>query len=115
MIVTNTINLNSGTGNTVTNAYLKMTPFVHTIEVNGQVPCQLDFYYSEGDALVGASKIYPISGLNLQSLITTSTLQFADGEIVKAGTGCTMTNVFSYFKEKLAAKLLSDYGWTVTI
>lgn len=115
MIVTNTINISSGAGKTVTNAYLVMTPYVDKIQVDGTVPCELEFYYAEADAAARSAKIYPIFGSDLSALITNSTLQFAPNEIVKAGVNCTMDDVFAYFKTKLAAKLLADYGWTVTI
>lgn len=115
MIVTSTINLSSGTGKTATNAYLVMTPYVNTIKENGQVPCDLEFYFSEADADAGSAKIYPISTASLSSIITNTTLTFAPGEVVKVGANCTMEDVFAYFETKLAAKLLADYGWTVTV
>lgn len=115
MIITNAINLNSGVGVTATNVYMSIAPNVETLGINGKSICYLKFYKSEADEVAGAGRLFPIVGSDFQNIISSCTIEFEQGEVVKTTANCTIENVMAYFKTKVSAKLLEEYGWVITL
>ena len=112
MIITSTINLSTGAGQTIANAYLQMVPHMDAVMATGVVPCDLFFYTSQAAQQAGASKIYPIDSKG--NLITNITLTVSPSTLVKAGANCLMSDVFAWYNTAVAALLTTAYGWTIT-
>jgi hypothetical protein len=100
MIITDTILLS--TGRTAFNVYCEIVPHMNTIAVDGKIPCDLIFYYSEKDKDDGYDPIYPLDANGKK--ITHVILQISSFDILKSEPNCTWNDVFNAIYEICAKK-----------
>jgi hypothetical protein len=101
MIIADTVLLS--TGRTASNIYCKIVPHMNTIAVDGKIPCDLIFYYSEKDKDEGYDPIVRHQRKKNYSR--------SSSDILKSEPNCTWNDVFNAIYEICAKKMEELYGW----
>jgi hypothetical protein len=110
LLITNQVS--TSVGQDMTNVWGFAVFYTNTVLVDGIVQVDLSFFKSEAEKDAGADRVYPIGN---DTKVVNTNIQVLPADVIKNSGVSKMSDVVSFFYNKLKTKLEEDYGWTITI
>ena len=105
--ITSTVDTNVGIP--VTGMIGNIVAHTDSLLTTGQIPCDIEFYANDDAKTKQKHKLFPVvlaGDDTIQELVASCTIDLTESEVNAANLPTTIYN-------KVAAKLATDYGWTV--